>query len=373
MRKVIHVDMDAFYASVEQRDRPELVGRAVVIGGDPASRGVVATASYEARRFGIHSAMPAAEAYRRCPDAVFLRPDMARYKAVSAEIQAIFRRHTDLVEPLSLDEAYLDVTRDKRGLGSATAVAEAVRAEVRAETGLTASAGVAANKFLAKVASDLDKPDGLVVIPPERAAEVLASLPVKRIPGVGPKTQELCRRYGIEVAADFLRHEESDLIEWFGSSALHYRALAQGIDERPVRPNRIRKQISVEDTFAEDVVGYAAAETKLGRLCEELARRLQKDGRSAQTLTLKAKYADFSQVTRSRTLPFPVTTEARIHALACELLRETEVATRAVRLLGVGLSKLESGQQLLLPFFAASPAGPAPAEGSGEEEADSGH
>lgn len=352
MRKILHVDMDAFYASIEQRDRPELRGRPVVVGGAPRSRGVVCTASYEARVFGVRSAMPAAEAYRRCPDAVFLKPDMARYRAVGEQVREVFRRYTDLVEPLSIDEAFLDVTADRFDLGSATAIAEAIRREIRAETQLTASAGVAPNKFLAKVASDMQKPDGLVVIPPARVAEVLADLPVRRIPGVGPKTAEVCKRFGIEVAGDFLRYSEDRLRAWFGDSATRYQALAQGIDDRPVNPDRIRKSASVEDTFARDLVGTEACAAELRRLAEALAKRLASNDVSGSTVVLKVKYADSQQVTRSRTLPWPVHRADDLFATARTLLDETEAARRSVRLLGIGVSKLSGeDRQLLLRFL----------------------
>jgi len=351
VRKVIHVDMDAFYAAVEQRDRPELRGRPVVVGGDPRGRGVVATASYEARPFGIHSAMPSAQAYRRCPHAVFLRPDFERYRAVSKQVQAIFRRHTDLVEPLSLDEAYLDVTENARGLPSATAVAEAIRAEVRAETGLTASAGVGPSKLVAKIASDVDKPDGLCVVPPGRVADFLRGLPVRRLPGVGRKTEEACRQHGIETCGDLLAIPEDRLLEWFGSAGLAYRERARGLDPRPVVPERDRKSVSVEDTFAADVHTRAESVAVLERLAGKLGERLAKSRERGRTVVLKVKYADFRQITRSRTLTRSVAAGPDLLAVAVDLLEQTEVGRRPVRLLGIGLSHLDRGpRQLLLPF-----------------------
>lgn len=351
-RKILHLDMDAFYASVEQRDRPELRGRPVVVGGPPQSRGVVCTASYEARVFGVRSAMPSAEAFRRCPQAVFLPPDMERYQAVSRQIQAVFASYTDKLEPLSLDEAYLDVSEDARGIGSATLTAAAIRREVLEATRLTVSAGVAPNKFLAKVASDLEKPDGLTVIPPERIEAVLATLPVRRVPGVGKVTAEVCKRHGIEFACDFLRFPEEELVTWFGSQGVQLRALAAGIDVRPVRGGRERLQVSVEDTFPVDLVGREQARGQLERLAQTLAGRLARKGLRGHTLTLKLTFADFQKISRRRTLGLPLSEASELLALGEELLWETDVAERPIRLLGLGLSKLEGAEQrqLLLPF-----------------------
>ncbi len=353
-RKVIHVDMDAFFASVEQRDRPELRGRPVVVGGAPDSRGVVSTASYEARPYGVRSAMPAAQAARLCPQAVFLRPDLPRYRQVSRQVFEVLRRYADAVEPLGLDEAYLDVTADPAGLGSATRTAEAILRDVRAATGLTASAGVAPNKFLAKVASDLDKPNGLVVIPPERVDAVLRDLPIGRVPGVGRVTEARLRARGIETCGDVQRHDEADLLAWFGRSGLRLARLARGEDPRPVQAERRRKSCSVEDTFARDLVGRAAAQRELERLADLLEDRLRRCDGSGRTVVLKVKYADFQQVTRSRTLPTPVREAPALLAEAAALLAQTEVDRRPVRLLGIGVSHLdeaEAPRQLLLPFM----------------------
>lgn len=355
-RKIVHVDMDAFYASVEQRDRPELRGKPVIVGGQPDSRGVVCTASYEARVFGVHSAMPTAQAYRLCPHGVFLRPDFPRYKAASRQIQAIFREVTELVEPLSLDEAYLDVTHNALGQPSATLVAEHLRARIEAETALSASAGVAPNKFLAKIASDMDKPGGLTVIPPARVPAILAELPVRRIPGVGRKSAERCARHGIRLAADFLRHDVDQLVRWFGSAGERYLAYARGIDPRPVRPGRERKSVSIEDTFAEDVASQAEAAAILDQLAGKLEARLRRADARGKTVVLKVKYADFQQVTRSRTLPTPATTRRALFETALSLLEHTQVGERPVRLMGIGVSNLdgaddESGR-LQLELFA---------------------
>ncbi|MCA8923593.1 MAG: DNA polymerase IV [Planctomycetes bacterium] len=340
-RKIVHVDMDAFYASVEQRDRPELRGKPVIVGGQPDSRGVVCTASYEARQFGVRSAMPTAQAYRLCPHGVFLRPDFPRYKEASRTIQAIFREVTELVEPLSLDEAYLDVSQNHLDEPSATRVAAHLRARIREQTALTASAGVAPNKFLAKVASDLDKPDGLTVIPPERVPELLAGLPVRKLPGIGRVGAERCARHGIERVADFLRHDLEQLVRWFGSSGPRYLELARGVDERPVRPGRERKSVSIEDTFAEDVVARAEAAAILDTLAERLAERLRLAEARGRTVVLKVKYADFQQVTRSRTLSAPTRAHTTLSETALALLDQTEVGGRPVRLLGIGVSNLD--------------------------------
>lgn len=342
--------MDAFYASVEQNDEPALRGKAVIVGGLPNSRGVVCAASYEARAFGVRSAMPSSQAFRLCPKAVFIRPNFQRYKEISSQIQTIFLNYTKLVEPLSLDEAYLDVTQNSLGLSSATRVAEVIREEIRQSTGLTASAGVAPNKFLAKVASDMDKPDGLFVISPKRIAEVLGQLPVRRIPGIGPVSEKRCLSKGIRLATDFLRHSPEQLEAWFGSAGPRYLNLAQGIDQRPVRPSRRRKSISIEDTFHEDINSLTDAVGMLERLSVKLEERLQRSGSSGYTVTLKVKYADFDQITRSRTVDWPVSSSADLLRISNELLANTEIGQRPIRLLGLGLSQLGVKSQLILPF-----------------------
>lgn len=350
--------MDAFYASVEQRDRPELRGRPVVVGGSPSGRGVVCTASYEARRFGVHSAMPAARAVRLCPDAVFLRPDFERYVRESRRVRAVFDRFTDRVEPLSLDEAYLDVTENKVGEPSATRVAEAIRAAIATEIGLTASAGVAPNKFVAKVASDARKPDGLLVVPPSRVEAFVRDLPVRRVPGVGPVTERTLRRRGIRTCGDFLRHDEETLREWFGSGGRRFARFARGIDPRPVEPNGVRKSISIEDTFARDLESDEAVAQELDLLCERLAERLVRHDLSGRTVTLKVRFEDFSTVTRSRTLDRMLGGKGELLAAAASLLSETEAGRRPVRLLGVGLSGLEGrvgGRQATFGFGPPAP------------------
>jgi DNA polymerase-4 len=360
VRKIIHVDMDAFYASVEQRDYPSLKGRPVIVGGSPGSRGVVCAASYEARPFGVHSAMPSAQAARLCPQAVFLRPDFGRYKRVSGQVMEIFHRYTDLVEPLSLDEAFLDVTDNRLGIPHATRVAKEIRAAIRAELRLTASAGVAPNKFLAKVASDLHKPDGLCVITPDRVEEFLRTLPVRKLPGVGPVTAQRFERAGVRLVADIRRLDERELGRLFGRSGLWFAQLARGVDDRPVEPHRERKSVGVEETFERDVWTVGEAERQLGELAPELERRLERSGFRGRTVTLKVRYADFRRISRSRTLGRAVTDGALVLEVARELLRETEVGTLPARLLGLAVSHADAGpEQLRLPYEGYAWRGPA--------------
>lgn len=351
-RKIIHVDMDAFYAAVEQRDDPVLRGRPVVVGGPPESRGVVATASYEARRFGIHSAMASARAYRLCPDAVFLRPRFAAYKAESQRIRAIFHRYTALVEPLSLDEAYLDVTDCRACHGSATLIARRIKEEILTETGLTASAGVSYNKFLAKLASDIDKPDGLHVIEPDQGPAFVAELPIGRFHGVGPATERKMHRHGIRTGADLAQWSLEALVSTFGKSGAFYYHIARGIDERPVRPTRERKSIGSETTFAKDLSDTDAMLAALRPLAAEVLESLAAKQLVARTWTLKVKYHDFRQVTRAQSCIYPPRALDEIMPLLANLLDRTAARERAVRLLGVTASALsahtESPDQLPL-------------------------
>ncbi len=341
MRKIIHVDMDAFYAAIEQRDRPELRGRPVIVGGRPDSRGVVCSASYEARAFGVSSAMGCFKAARLCPDAAFVEPDFPRYQAESKRIQAIFRDYTDLVEPLSLDEAYLDVTVNKVGETVATRIAETIRARIHAETGLTASAGVAPNKLAAKVASDRNKPDGLCVVHPSTVHAFIAGLPIESIPGIGPVTAARCRRLGIVVAADFLRHDEAELRRLFGSSADWFRSAAQGIDERPVRVGQERRSIGAEETFARDISDLAEACARLDAVAVRVAERLQRARCRTRTVTLKVRYADFNRITRSRSVSEPIDDAPTIGAIARELTAATAIGRTPVRLLGISCSHID--------------------------------
>ena len=341
MRKIIHVDMDAFYASVEQRDRPELRGRPVVVGGDPGGRGVVAAASYEARRFGIRSAMPAARAARACPEAVFLRPRFDVYRAISRQIHGIFRRYTERIEPLSLDEAYLDVTDTPACRGSATLMAREIKAAILEATGLVASAGVSYNKFLAKLASDFDKPDGLYVIDPAAAGVFIEQLPVGAFHGVGPATERRMRQHGIETGGDLRQHELHELVDWFGKAGRHYYQIARGIDERPVVSRRVRKSLGHETTFATDLGSREAVDAALPKLAERVAADLAARELSARTVTLKVKYADFVQITRRQTFGRSLCTAVELLGALGPLLDATEIGRRPVRLLGVTCSSLE--------------------------------
>jgi len=341
IRKIIHVDMDAFYASVEQRDRPELRGRPVIVGGDPHGRGVVAACSYEARRFGIHSAMPGRTALRRCPQAVFVRPRFDAYKAVSVEIRGIFREYTDLVEPLSLDEAFLDVTENKPGIPYATRVAREIRTRIRQSTGLTASAGVSFNKFLAKVASDENKPDGLTVIPPELADDFIARLPIRKFFGVGRVTEQKMAALGIHTGADLRRLTRGDLIRLFGKAGAYFHDIASGTDPRPVEPHRERKSIGRECTLIEDIADRPRMLAVLSEIADELAADIARHNVCGVTLTLKVKYEDFQVVTRSLTTQNPFRSAADLTAPLPGLLNATQAGSRKVRLLGLGVSHFE--------------------------------
>jgi len=341
-RKIIHVDMDAFYASVEQRDDPSLRGRPVVVAWR-GNRSVVCAASYEARTFGVRSAMPAIRAERLCPDAVFVPPDFTRYKAVSRQIREIFARHTDLIEPLSLDEAYLDVTHPKADLGSATAIAEDIRAAIREETRLTASAGVAPNKFLAKIASDWNKPDGLFVLRPAMVEAFLTPLPVGRLPGVGKVMEAKLAELGIATCAD-LRAIGSDKLEQrFGRWGVRLHELSNGQDARSVQPERPTLQISAEDTFEHDLL-LADIEPHIRRLATKawagyMRERMQRPERIARTVVLKLKTGDFRILTRSLTHAEPPTSEQQFADIACALRERVDLPSRTrYRLVGIGLA-----------------------------------
>jgi DNA polymerase-4 len=354
VRKIIHIDMDAFYASVEQRDDPALRGKPVAVGGESA-RGVVAAASYEARRFGVRSAMPSVSAKRRCPDLVFVRPRFDAYREVSRQIRSIFRDYTPHVEPLSLDEAYLDVTEDLKGIGLATRIAQEIRERIRAETGLTASAGVSYNKFLAKLASDQNKPDGLCVITPAKGEAFVAGLPVSRFHGVGPKTAEKMARLGIVTGADLKAQSLAFLTHHFGSGGLHYHDLARGICHREVRADRPYKSVTAEDTFFEDLAEADALQAELRRIGETVWRRIEEKSLSGRTVTLKVKYRDFQIVTRARSLDRPVRGREEFLDLGCTLLRNLLPVPKPVRLLGLGLANLREGagpepRELALPL-----------------------
>ena len=342
LRKIIHIDMDAFFASVEQRDDPALRGRPVAVGGSTA-RGVVAAASYEARKYGVRSAMPSVTAKRRCPDLVFVKPRFDAYREVSRQIRAIFADYTPLVEPLSLDEAYLDVTSDLKGIGIATRIAEEIRARIRTETGLTASAGVSYNKFLAKLASDQNKPDGLCVITPARGLAFVAGLPVKRFHGVGPKTAEKMARLGIATGADLHAQSLAFLTHNFGSSGRYYYDLARAVCHREVKPDRPYKSIGAEDTFFDDLTDEASLVAELDRISRTVWRRIEAKKLSGRTITLKVKYQDFRIVTRARSLDRPVAGREEFLEIGCALLRSLLPPPKGIRLLGLTLSKLGEG------------------------------
>jgi DNA polymerase-4 len=334
-RKIIHIDMDAFYASVEQRDNPELRGKPVAVGG-ARERGVVAAASYEARAFGVRSALPSVTARRRCPDLIFVKPRFDVYSAISREIRAIFAEHTDLIEPLSLDEAYLDVS----GAESARAVAEQIRARIKQELGLTASAGVSYNKFIAKLASDQNKPDGLCVITPANGPRFVESLPVSRFHGVGPKTAEKMKGMGIETGADLKAQSLQFLEAHFGSFAGYLHGAARGIDERPVRANRIRKSVGAERTFFEDISDPKALSEALENVLEALMERVERSGSAGRTVTLKVKFADFRIITRAKSFTAVIKDRETIGGAGQALLAALCPVPLGIRLLGLTLSAL---------------------------------
>ncbi|AUH32882.1 DNA polymerase IV [Paracoccus tegillarcae] len=336
-RKIIHIDMDAFYASVEQRDHPELRGKPVAVGGS-SLRGVVAAASYEARKFGVRSAMPSVTAKRQCPDLIFVRHRFDVYRAVSAQIRDIFTDYTPLVEPLSLDEAYLDVTDHLWPGQTATQVAREIRARVLETTQLTASAGVSYNKFLAKLASDQNKPDGLCVIPPEKGADFVQSLPVGKFHGVGPATARKMQAMGIQTGADLRVQPLEFLQKRFGKSGHYYWNISRGIDHRQVRPDRIRKSVGAENTYFTDLMTLDVATEALAPLADKVWRHLAKHEIRGRTVTLKIKFSDFQQITRARSLPQPVSSQDEMLGIACNLAAAVLPDPRGVRLLGITLS-----------------------------------
>src|SRR4051794_24187254 len=338
-RKIIHIDMDAFYASVEQRDNPELRGRPVAVGGSEA-RGVVAAANYEARQFGVHSAMPSVIAKRKCPDLIFVKPRFDAYKAISLQIRNIFAEYTPMIEPLSLDEAYLDVTENLKGIVSATWIAEEIRERVRAETELTASAGVSYNKFLAKLASDHRKPDGLFVIRPDMGPPFVESLPVRKFHGVGPATAAKMTRLGINTGLDLRETPLSLLQQHFGKAGAYYYWAARGVDDRPVRANRTRKSVGAENTFPVDLLTYEAARDELREIVDKVWRYCEGSGLRGRTVTLKVKFANFRQITRSRTSQMQIGAQTELEQLGNELLSPLFPVTKGIRLLGISMSSL---------------------------------
>lgn len=341
MRKIIHIDMDAFFASIEQLDNPELRGKPVAVGGS-GIRHVVAAASYEARKFGVHSAMPSVTARKLCPELIFVRHRFERYHQLSQNIFDIFREFTDLVEPLSIDEAFLDVTNDKKGMGSATLIARTIKKEIKARTGLTASAGISVNKFLAKIASDMDKPDGLYLIAPEKAAEFIEKLPIEKFFGIGRVTAAKMHKLGIHCGADLLKWDLLSLIRNFGKPGRFYYDIARGIDERPVEVNSERKSVGTELTYEKDLTTQFEIIAELYKVEKELMERIENAGVTGRTVTLKVKFSDFRQITRSRTLPDYIRSFAKLHEEVTGIRKSLDLAGNKIRLLGVSISNLET-------------------------------
>lgn len=346
--------MDAFYASVEQRDNPSLRGKPVAVGGS-RQRGVVAAASYESRRFGVHSAMPSVTAARKCPDLIFVKPRFEVYRRVSEQIREIFYEYTDLVEPLSLDEAYLDVTHNKQAIPLATAISEKIRAEIWQQLNLTASAGISYNKFLAKIASDFNKPNGQYLIHPQHALAFIDQLPIHKFFGIGKVTAGRFLQLGITNGADLRRQELADLVKWFGKQGAYYYHIVRGNDDREVTPNRQRKSISTERTFETDLNGAEEIQQQLSLIAEELWQRMQKKNLSGRTLTLKVKYSDFHQITRSRSKAYNINNRETLLELVQALTAEILPTPLNIRLLGLGISNLDTdentgGVQLTLDF-----------------------
>lgn len=340
-RKIIHVDMDAFFASVEQRDFPQYRNKPLIVGGSPDKRGVVATCSYEARQFGIRSAMASSKAYRLCPQAIFVKPRFEAYQQASALIRSVFYQYTDLVEPLSLDEAFLDVTDNNDFEGSATLIARDIKQKIYQQTQLTSSAGVSYNKFLAKIASDINKPDGITVIRPEQGEKFVETLPVGKFFGVGKATETRMKAIGIQTGADLKALSLAELQHHFGNSAQYYFNICRAIDDREVISHRERKSLGSETTFESDLESIDDVIHHLGLLCIEVVNSLQQKKLSGYTITLKVKYEDFEQITRSKTLKAPVVDAEGILPVIAELLTRTEAGQRKVRLLGVTVSNFD--------------------------------
>ena len=342
-RKIIHVDMDAFYASVEQLDNPALKGKPVAVGGSK-ERGVVAAASYEARKFGVRSAMPSTTAYHKCPSIIFVKPRFERYKEISDIIREVFHEYTDLVEPLSLDEAFLDVTSNKKGISSATLIAKSIRAAIFERTGLTASAGISVNKFLAKIGSDYNKPDGITLIGPEKVIEFLEQLKIEEFFGVGKVTAEKMNKNGIYTGKDLKQWSEEALRVLFGKSGGYYYGIVRGHDNRAVNPSRIRKSLGAENTFSYDLIELVDMKMKLEPIGHEVIKRIKKSNVSGKTLTLKIKFKDFTQITRSKTLNTAIVSFDQLMDTTYELLEQVKWNDfpEGIRLLGITCSNFEN-------------------------------
>jgi DNA polymerase-4 len=341
VRKIIHIDMDAFYASVEQRDNPDLRGKPVAVGGS-RERGVVAAASYEARKFGVRSAMPSITAQRQCPDLIFVKPRFEVYKAISHQIRAIFAEYTPIIEPLSLDEAYLDVTENLQDIPFAREIALAIRAKIKDETGLNASAGISYNKFLAKLASEHRKPNGQYVISPEMGPGFVEPLPVGKFHGIGPATNAKMQGLGIFTGLDLRNQELAFLDANFGKAGAYYYSISRGIDERPVRANRIRKSVGAENTFASDLTEFGPMAAELQPLIDKVWRHCESTGNRGRTVTLKIKFADFEVISRSQSLSGPVGSRPELERVAVGLFERLMPTPKAIRLLGVSISALQT-------------------------------
>jgi DNA polymerase IV len=342
LRKIIHIDMDAFYASIEQRDNPAYKGKPIAVGGSPEGRGgVVATASYEARKFGVKSAMSSKKAIQLCPHIVFVKPRFEVYKEVSNQIRAIFYRYTDLIEPLSLDEAYLDVTEDKAGIGSALEIARLIRQSIKEKLQLTASAGVSINKFVAKIASDINKPDGLTFIGPSKVEAFMETLPVEKFYGVGKVTAEKMKGMGLLTGAHLKELTLQEMSKHFGKIGLFYYKIVRGIDDREVEPHQETKSVGAEDTFPFDLTSPEEMEVELEKLSFPVIKRLEKNDLKGKTITVKVKYHNFKQITRSKTYPQPLRTREEILEAARQLLLSAPLDDKRVRLLGISMSNFE--------------------------------
>jgi len=341
LRKIIHIDMDAFFASVEQLDNPELKWKPVAVGGS-GERSVVAAASYEARKFGVRSAMSSVVAKRLCPDLIFVRHNFARYNEVSGIVFQIFSEYTDLIEPLSIDEAFLDVTDDKQGIGSATVIARRIRNDIRCKTGLTASAGISVNKFLAKIASDINKPDGLFLIKPEDAEKFIEDLPVEKFYGIGKVTALKMHKLGIHKGIDLKKWDQVDLIRNFGKAGVFFYDIARGIDERPVEPDQERKSVGTELTYEKDLTTRFEIIAELYKVEKELFERLEHTGTTGRTITLKIKFSDFHQITRSKSLQYYIRDFDTLHREVSSIRKTLKLEGTRIRLLGVTVSNLET-------------------------------
>jgi DNA polymerase-4 len=340
MRKIIHIDMDAFFASVEQLDNPELRGKPVAVGGS-GERSVVAAASYEARRYGVRSAMPSVIARRLCPELIFVKHNFKRYTEVSATVFEIFKEYTDIIEPLSIDEAFLDVTSDKKKIGSATIIAKAIRNEIKQRTGLTASAGISVNKFLAKIASDINKPDGLFLIRPEEAEKFIEELPVEKFYGIGNVTAQKMHQLGIHKGSDLKKCDQISLIRNFGKAGIFFYNIVRGKDERPVEPDQERKSVGTELTYEKDLTTSFEIIAELYKLEKELMERLSHSETTGRTITVKVKFSDFRQITRSKTLQHFIRSFDTLHREVSEIRKSLKLEGTRIRLLGLSISNME--------------------------------